>query len=389
MAESLRALIAQTVTEGTIPAAVALIADERDILFETACGVRQAGSELPADAESVFWLASMTKPVVTAAALQLVERGRLSLDAPLAGLLPELARIQVLEGFDEDEKPRLRPPRRPLTLRHLLTHTSGFGYDFGNADLLRFIKAQNLPRVASGKRAALAVPLLFDPGERWEYGIGIDWAGLAIEAASGMRLSRYVEENITKPLGMTHTGFGLDAERRARRVAVHGRDEGGRLVPLNLEPPENPEVDAGGHGLYGTARDYLRFARMILNQGKGEGSEILSPATVAAMGTNQVGALAAGEVRSVLPQMAVEVPLPPGVRFKWGFGFLINEDPLPTGRRAGSLAWSGVANTCFWIDPAARLIGIFMTQLLPFGDPAVVSLITAFESAAYAAFRPG
>ncbi len=383
------AQIEAAVAEGKVPAVVALIADDRDVLYEKAVGVRAVNEPAPADAGSVFWLASMTKPIVTAAALQLVEQGKLSLDAPLASLLPELAAAKVLEGFDETGQPRLRPARRSLTLRHLLTHTAGFGYDFGSADLLRYIKAMGLPTVASGKRAALALPLLFDPGERWEYGIGIDWAGLVIEAASGMRLSRYVAENITGPLGMRETGFGLDEERRARRVAVHGRDGEGKFTVLGLDPPEAPEVDAGGHGLYGSARDYLRFTQMILEGGAREGVRILAPETVRVMGTNQVGDLEAGLVRSVLPQMAIEVRLPEGVRFRWGFGFLINEDPLPTGRRPGSLSWSGVANTYFWIDPAARLTGVFMTQFLPFGDPAVLSLVQAFESAAYAAFRPG
>jgi|BEDMetMinimDraft_2_1075160.scaffolds.fasta_scaffold01698_5 methyl acetate hydrolase len=389
MERSFTPLLEEMVGSGRIPPAVALIADETDILFETAVGTSAAGGGGGVTPESVFWLASMTKPVVTAAALHLVEQGKISLTAPLADVRPELARPQVLEGFDETGEPRLRPARGSLTLHHLLTHTSGFGYDFGNADLLRFIKTRNLPPVASGKRAAFGLPLLFDPGTRWEYGIGIDWAGLVIEAASGMRLADYVRKNITEPLGMRQTGFGLDPARRARRVPVHGRDEGGRLSVLGLEPPEAPEVDAGGHGLYGSPRDYLRFAQMILREGERDGVRLLSAETVRKMGTNQVGALAAGTVRSVVPQMALEVPLPEGVRFKWGYGFLINEDPLPTGRRAGSLAWSGVANTYFWIDREARLIGIFMTQLLPFGDPAVITLLTAFESAAYRAFRPG
>lgn len=385
MSASIAALLGQATESGGVPGAVCLLGDAAGVISETAAGQRAQKGSAAMTADTVFWLASMTKPIVSVAAMQLVEAGKLALDEPIARVLPELADRPVLEGFDDDGRPRLRPARRPITLRHLLTHTSGFAYDFGNADILRYVRDNNLPRGASGQLAALNLPLVFDPGERWEYGISTDWLGRAVEAASGERLDAYVAAHITAPLGMVDTGFGLDAGRAARVAAMHMRGPDGGLGVIPFAPPPAPEFHAGGHGLYATARDYLRFTRALLRGGELDGARILKAETVARMAENQIGDLQAGQVRSVIPEMALEILPPPGIDFGWGFGFLINRQPLPTGRGAGSLSWSGVANTYFWIDPGQNLTGVMMTQIMPFGDPAAFNLAIGCEVAAYQA----
>jgi len=382
-AAALAEILHKATADGDVPGVAATLGDERGVIFEGAAGTRGIGSAAAMTPDTVFWIASMTKPIVSVAALQLVERGKLSLDAPLGALLPQLAAPQVLEGFDDAGKPRLRPARRPITLKHLLTHTSGFAYDFGNADILRYIRESGMPQVNSGKLAALDLPLVFDPGTRWEYGISTDWLGRAVEAASGQALDVFIAENILAPLGMTDTGFGLTPARAARASAVQARMPDGALSPIPLVPPSAPEFQAGGHGIYATPRDYLRFTRALLRGGELDGARILAPETFALMAQNQVGDLAAGVVHSVLPQMALEIPPPPGIDFRWGLGFLINLQSLPTGRSAGSLSWSGVANTYFWIDRTRHLTGVVMMQILPFGDPSAFNVALGFENLAY------
>ena len=385
MSADFAALLGQATESGAVPGAVFLLGDAAGVISETAAGRRAQGGAAAMTPDTVFWLASMTKPIVSVAAMQLVEAGKLALDAPIARLLPALAAPEVLEGYDADGRPRLRPALRPITLRHLLTHTAGFAYDFGNADILRYIRDHDLPRGASGKLAALDLPLVFDPGERWEYGISTDWLGRAVEAASGERLDTYIAAHIAGPLGMTDTGFGLDPGRAARAGAMHMRGPDGTLGVIPFAPPPAPEFHAGGHGLYATGRDYLRFTRALLRGGELDGARILKAETVAQMAENQIGDLQAGQVRSVIPEMALEILPPPGIDFGWGFGFLINRQPLPTGRGAGSLSWSGVANTYFWIDRGQNLTGVMMTQIMPFGDPAAFNLAIGCEIAAYRA----
>jgi CubicO group peptidase (beta-lactamase class C family) len=330
----------------------------------------------------------MTKAVTSVAALQLVERGLLELDAPLGDLLPGLAAPNVLEGFDAEGAPRLRPARRPITLRHLLTHTAGFGYVIWNEELLRYARQTGLPAPGSGQLGAFAAPLLFDPGERWNYGINTDWVGRAVEAASGQALDVYFREHIFGPLGMTETGHLLRPEQRTRRADMHQRAADGRLSRVAFETPQEPEFFGGGGGLHSTAGDYLRFARMILGRGRLDGQQLLRPETVDLMGMNQIGALTVGALRSVLPERSNDAEFFPGTVKRWGLGFLITTEDAPGGRAAGSLAWAGLGNTYYWIDPKRQVAGVLMTQILPFFDPAVTRLYARFERALYDALGP-
>jgi CubicO group peptidase (beta-lactamase class C family) len=293
----------------------------------------------------------------------------------------------VLEGFDEQGAPRLRPPARPVTLRHLLTHTAGFSYETWDADVVRYMAHAGLPSPRTGKVAALTTPLLFDPGEQWRYGINLEWVGRVIEAVLDEPLDRVLRDRVFEPLGMVNTGHVLTAAQEQRRATMHFRGEDGSLTPSAFRPPVEPEFFAGGGGLFSTAPDYLRFLRMVLNGGALDGVRLLSSSMVAEMGRNQIGSLRAGVLRTIMPAQSRDIDMFPGMPTGWGLGFLINAEPGPNGRAAGSLSWAGLGNTYYWIDPTHDVICVLMTQVLPFGDPDVLDLLGAVERAAYAVAR--
>jgi CubicO group peptidase (beta-lactamase class C family) len=378
--QALTDLLRRATDAGDVPGVVVAAATAEGPIFAGAAGVGDAASGAPMTADSVVWIASMTKAVTGACAMQLVEQDRLSLDGPIASVLPELGRVQVLEGFAADGTPRLRPSRRPITLRHLLTHTSGFVYDIWNADMGRYLDTTGTPGIISCANAALSIPLVFDPGERWDYGIGIDWAGKAVEAVSGQRLGAYMQQNMLQPLGMTDTGFKIGAAQRRRLAKVHNRSAEG-FVATDVELPQEPEFEMGGGGLYSTVGDYLRFTRMIMNGGMLDGTRVLARETVAAMSANAMGDLVCRPLKTAAPPFSEDVDFVDGMQ--WGLSFLINPQPMPTGRSAGSLAWAGLANSYYWIDPVRQVTGVYATQLLPFYDEKAVRLFQEFETAVY------
>jgi len=376
-------LLKSAVAAGDVPGVIATITTPDKILYEGAFGERAQGQGVAMTMDTVVWLASMTKPIVGAAAMQLVEQGKLSLDEPASKWLPQLAKVKVLTGWDAQGQAVLRAPKSPVTLRHLLTHTAGFTYDIWNADMAKYMKASNIPRAGSGKKAGLDVPLSFDPGTQWEYGINIDWAGQVIEAASGMTLGAYIQKNIAEPLGMTSTGFKISPDMRARMAKVHQREANGKLTVTQIETNQNPEFEAGGGGLYSTANDYVKFMRMILNKGSGNGHQILKPETVALMSENSIGLLRVKMLPTQNKASSLDAEFFPGVPKTWGLSFMINEEVAPTGRSAGSLAWAGLANTFFWIDPKKNVAGLIFMQVLPFVDQKALALFTNFEKTAY------
>lgn len=365
------------VASGRIAGAVAAVADRDGVTYTRQAGVRQAGEPAAMTQDTIFWLASMTKAIVSVAALREVEAGRLSLDGDLSGLLPEFADLKVLEGFGEDGAPRLRPARRAPTLRDLLTHTSGFGYGFLSEDLTRWHAATGAPDPNGGTREAHVLPLLHDPGEAWTYGIGIDWAGLAVEAASGQRLDAYLAEHILGPLGMTDTGFApVDPSRRA---VAHLRVEG-TLFPAPTPPGgTEAEVLSGGGGLHGTAPDYIRFLRMLLNGGELDGARILKAETVRALSEVQTGPLKAGVFKTANGALTMDFDLYPDMLTGHGLASVVTPEATREGRRPGALNWAGIFNTYFWADPEAGKAGVLLTQLMPFGDPDVLALLRALE----------
>jgi methyl acetate hydrolase len=375
----------QAVESGAMPGVIAAAAGERGTLYEGAFGVREMGKSPAMTLDTVVWIASMTKAITATAAMQLVERGKLELDRPAAEVVPDLAAAKVLEGFDQAGAPRLRPPKRAITLRHLLTHTAGFAYEIWSPAIAQYQAATSTPGITSCTNAALTTPLLFDPGERWEYGINIDWAGKMVEAASGTKLDRYFQEQILGPLGMNDTSFRLSPSQRARLAAVHQRGEDGALAPIEFELPQEPEFFMGGGGLYGTVTDYLAFTQMILHGGTFNRARILRPETVTLMSQNHIGGLEVGALQTAIPALSKDVALYPGMSKKWGLSFLINTETAPSGRSAGSLAWAGLANTFFWVDRTRRVAGVFASQVLPFFDDAAIDLLAKFETEVYRA----
>ena len=295
----------------------------------------------------------------------------------------------MLEGFDAAGAPKLRPAKRPITLRHLLTHTAGFSYDIWDADTGRYMKTAGLPARTTGKLASLRTPLSFDPGDKWEYGINIDWAGRLVEVLSGQPLDVYFRDKIFAPLGMKDSGFVVSAEQRARQARVHARQADGVLAPQPWEaaPVANPEFWSGGGPLYSTARDYLTFLQMLLNGGSWNGARLLKSETVAEMNKNHTGNIPAGIMKTQNPALSNDVDLFPGAEIRWGLGYMLNMQPGPNGRSAGTVSWGGIYNTYYWLDPSKRVTGLIMTQILPFADTRTLKLYGQFERGVYEALK--
>jgi methyl acetate hydrolase len=364
-----------------IPAATAMVATTDKTTYSGAFGKRDSASGVDVTIGSIFSIASMTKAIATTAAMQLVEQGKLNLDEPASKHLPQLAKLDVLDGFDKTTgKPILRPATKQVTLRSLLTHTSGFCYDTWDEQMFKYV-TQTGP---VGPGAAIT-PLMFEPGTRWQYGIGIDWAGRMVEAVSGLTLEDYLQRNILQPLGMTDTSYILRPEKFDRLVSTYQRQSDGSLKENPRTQPAVPKTFNGGGGLYSTAGDYVRFMQMILRHGRGAGKEqILQAKTVEMMSTNQIGKLGAGKMKSFRPERSSEVLFHPGHTDGFTFGFLTNATAYEGGRSAGSLAWAGIDNTFYWIDPRRGLCAVLMMQFLPFVDKDAVGVLNDFERAVYA-----
>jgi CubicO group peptidase (beta-lactamase class C family) len=378
------AALRSAVDAGEVPGVVAMAATDRGLLYEGAFGRRGRGGAEAMTPDTVFRIASMTKAITSIAAMQLVEQGKLALEAPVPDIDPTIGAPRVLEGFDAAGAPRLRPAKRPITLRHLLTHTAGFAYDMWNPALGRYLQSAGLPLRSSGRVASIRMPLLFDPGERWEYGINTDWVGRLVEAASGLPLDVYFRERLFGPLGMVDSGFVTTEAQRARQARLHQREPDGTLVPQPLEPPATAaEFWSGGGPLYSTGRDYLQLLQMLLHGGQWNGARVLRPETVALMHANHTGDLPAGVMRTARPEMSNDVDLVPGARVRWGLGYMLNLDPGPSGRSAGTVSWGGIYNTYYWLDPGRRVAGVILTQILPFADARVLGLYGRFERAIY------
>src|SRR5258707_5204410 len=372
-----------------IPGVVAMAANSKEVIYQGAYGKRDLSKDDAMTTDSVFWIASMSKAITAAGAMQLVEQDKLSLDAPIGKLLPDLAAPQVLEGFDAKGEAKLRAAKGAITLRHHMTQTAGFCYNMWNGDMGTYLDKTGLPPITTCKNEALKTPIMTDPGTRWEYGTNIDFVGKAVEAASGKRLDAYLRDHLFTPLGMTDTGFKLGESQRKRLVGMHARGPDGALAPIPFELEQDPEFHMGGGGLYGTAGDYIKFCQMILNNGKGNGNQLLKPETVAAMGQNHIGDLAMGKMTTAIGWATNDDDLYPDMVNKWGLSFLINTAKTPEGRSAGSLAWAGLANTYFWIDPARDISGVILMQVLPFADSKCLGAFSAFESGVYAGLDAG
>jgi methyl acetate hydrolase len=378
-------VLEDAVERGAVPHVAAIAADADGVFYEGGAGVRVAGeSDDPVTTSTQFRVMSMTKMVCTAVALQARERGELDFDAPVEEYCPEFADVQVLEGWDGDQ-PRLRAPASKATVHHLVTHTSGLGYWFWNDDLVRFEAATGIPNVVPGSAEAFKAPMTADPGTAFVYGINTDWLGKVVESVTGTTLDVAVKQGVTEPLGMHDTMFRLDAGRLENCVTVHVPGDDGGWVSAGELLNQEPDWWAGGHGLYSTPRDYIRFQRALLRGGELDGERILRQETVDAAFTNQIGDLDFPEqIITADPPITDSLYVGPG--WKWGYGLMLNSEDLPGARRAGSGAWAGLFNTHFFVDRASGITASIFTNSLPFitRDDAWATYV-AFEEALYAA----
>lgn len=385
--KSLDAVLKRGADAGDVPGVVAALTDRERTLYEGAFGKRKLGAADDMTTDTVGLIASMTKAVTSFAAMQLVEQGKLSLDSPASQWLPDLGKIEVLEGFGPDGKPRTRAPKRSITLRHLLTHTAGFSYEFLSGTVQKIKAASGIPAFTSSEYVSLKMPLLFDPGDRYEYGINTDWAGLLVQQVAGTKLSEYLQKNVLDPLGMTDTSMVIRPDMRKRLASIHTRGEDGSLTPIELELPQQQETEMGGQALYGTAPDYLKFVRMLLNRGQGPNGRLMKPETVEQLSVNQIGSLDVPTFKTANRNFFNDLPMPADNPHKWSLAFLVNTKPLPTGRTAGSMMWGGICNSYYWIDPSSGIGGVYLTQILPFADIKSLPLFQAFETVAYKTLR--
>ncbi len=384
MKDDIDRLLDQAVKAGDVPGVAAMVATSEETLYSGGFGERRLGDGVAMTPDTVVAIASMTKALTSTAALQLVEQGRLELDAPALRILPELAAVQVLTGFDAEGRPQTRAPKRPITLRHLLTHSAGFGYEMWNPDIRRYKSVMNIPAVHTRTNASLRTPLIADPGERWEYGTNTDWAGKLVEAVSGKDLEQYFRDHLFEPLGMHSSAYQPTPAMRERMAVLHRRGPDGQLTAITPAPSPHPDaVPLGGGGLYSTAADYLKFMRMILNHGALGGERVLRPETVALMGLNHMGDCRVHELKTLDPSLSNDAEFFPGVPKAWSLAFQINLREAPTGRAAGSMSWAGLSNCYYWIDPVNDVTGVYMTQIFPFADAKSLPLFNDFEQAVY------
>ncbi len=372
---------------GGVPGIVAMVTDKDGNIYEGSAGVRELGKETPMTTDTVCALFSTTKAIVGVALMQLVQEGKVRLDDPVKKYVPEISEIKVLEGFDADGQPKLRSPRTDITIEMLLLHTAGFGYEFFSHEDRKYRDTKDVPSILTSTFDSVKNVLLFEPGEQWNYGVNIDWVGKVVEAVRGKRLGDVMAEHIFAPLGMKDIGFSLTPSMMERRATIHNRAQDGALTPMpDLKLPDNPEMDMGGHGLYASVGEYMKFIRMILNDGAG----VLEPETVVQMAQNGLsGTLKSGGWITSDPSLANSGEFFPGVQKSWGYTFQINEDPTPTGRPAGQLMWAGLANLFYWIDRENGIGGFFASQVFPFQDVASYLGFLEFESAVYQTLKSG
>lgn len=378
-------ILANAVAAGDVPGVAVVVVDADRVRYAGAAGEREIGTGESMTVDTVGAVHSMTKALTAATAMSVVEDGLLDLDQPAAEIRTELGEIQVLDGWDPDGQPRLRAPRRAITLRNLLSHTSGFTYDLWNADTARYIAHAGMPGLGAGTVDALRQPLAFDPGDRWEYGIGVDWAGQLVEAVTGQRLGEAMRERILAPLAMDDTWFRSSPVDASRAAAMHARQADGTLRSAGRPKQEAREFDEGGAGLRSTMSDYARFVQMVLRGGEFGGRQVLEPTTIDLMAQNQIGAVRVQMLPTTNPALSVDAEFFPGTPKSWGLGWQIDEEPQSTGRPAGTLMWAGLANCFHWIDRRNGVGGCYMTQILPFADERAVSTYLDVEAAVYAA----
>ncbi len=370
---------------GGVPGVVAMVTDRNANTYEGAAGKRQLGQDQAMTTDSVMAIFSTTKAITGTTVMQLVEEGKIALSDAAKRYVPEITELQVLDGFNAAGQPKTRPPKRDITVADLMLHTSGLCYEFFSHDDLKYRTAKGIPTVVSGTFASIRTVLLHDPGERWTYGVNIDWLGRIVEQQRGKRLGEVMKERVFDPLGMVDIAFTMTPSMQARRAPIHDRAQDGKLTPLPvLILPQPPEMDCGGHGLYATVGEYMKFIRMLLNNGAGPNGRVLKAETVEAMSKNGLPAgMNSGGWTTSIPSLSNNGEFDPGVAKTWAWTFQRNEQPTATGRPAGSLMWAGLGNLYYWVDRQNGIGGFWGSQILPFQDAVSYPGFVDFEGAVY------
>lgn len=373
-AAAISAILKAATDRGDVPGVVVAVVDKEGLVYHEAFGRRRTLTNQPMTKDTIFNMASMTKPVTSVAIMMLVDEGKLKLDDEVATYLPKYRNPLVISAFNEaDASYSTRPARRPITIRHLLTHTSGIGYGFASPMLTKIMQKT--------KQTELDLPLLFDPGESWAYGASTRVLGHVVEAISGQTIDAFLHSRILQPLGMHDTSYLVPAAKYPRVVAVNARGADGKLVERRMPATLTANV-AGDGGLYGTAGDYGLFLRMLLNGGRLGNTRILREASVKTIFENHMGNVVVQPQESANQTLSRNFPLGAG-RDRWGLGFQLAADKAPDRRTPGSGTWAGIFNTHFFIDPSREIGVVVMMQTLPFYDEASMNVYAGVEAALY------
>lgn len=370
----LKPALQKLVDGGKVAGGVALVIRHGKVAYVEPFGFRDLAARTPMTEDTIFAIASMTKPVTCVAAMMLVEEGTLALDDPVEKYLPELKGLRVLGDPRDDKGDEVAtvPAQRPITVRDLMAHASGLAYGWLMTPSARLrhayeragVHAPGHKTIADQVARLASVPLAHQPGEGWTYGLSHDVLGRVIEVASGMRFDQFLDDRIFKPLAMHDTGFLVPEAKRARVATLYRAKLLGPLEPL----PRNygsATFFSGGGGLFSTARDYARFAQMLASGGSLGTARILKPETIALMTTNQIGAHRALGL------------------FRYGLGFGL-ESGAPAGGKPvlKSYFWGGIFSTYFWVDPGHDVVGMILTQVIPTGSSGAELLFRGMVDAA-------
>ncbi|RSL70049.1 hypothetical protein CEP54_001959 [Fusarium duplospermum] len=387
--EKLNSILQEHVAQGKdttnkLLGAAFVVVNAKDVLFSGSSGRIDFDTDSrPFSTDTFTWMASMTKIITITCFMQLVERGEIGLDDDVRPRVPELANMQILRGFDDNDKPILEDNTKPITFRHLLTHTLGLGSDLADPDLTKWSKAiGRTDTILSWNREGINTPLKFAPGEGWYYGAATDWAGVLLEEITGETLGTYTQKNILEPLGIKNTGFWPEKLPQTKdRTAVCTYREGDSLKPGPLPPPKEHTLESAGAGLYSTAKDYATFFQGLL-QGK-----IVKEETLKEMFSPQLNETQAGILEMIAynigGQDAFSPEYPKGAKLNHGIGGVINVEDVPGKRRKGSLMWSGMCNSRWWIDRETGIAAALIVNVQPHGDPVVKSLYNELELEVY------